>query len=150
MRSFSISMFLKAGAVALAVASMAACHRGANKADIVQAANIPAGFDVTLLAEKDTQFDFEGAPLNAQDLQSAFRYRQEEKLPMATVLMKRGEKQKVKSEHIIALARIAYTMKFKAYVDDDGVISEIQARAKDDAAEPAKPEPPMKDHMQQH
>jgi hypothetical protein len=148
MRSFSISTFLKAGAVALAVASMAACHRGVNKEDIVQAANIPAAFDVTLLAEKDTQFDFEGAPLNAQDLQSAFRYRQEEKLPMATVLMKRGEKQKIKSEHIIALARIAYTMKFKAYVEDDGVVSEIQARAKDEAAEPAKPEPPKKEHAQ--
>ncbi|HEY0229811.1 MAG TPA: hypothetical protein VGC55_01050 [Dokdonella sp.] len=141
-------MFFKAGALALAVASMAACHRGASKEDIVQAANIPAGFDVTLLAEKDTQFDFDGAPLNAQDLQSAFRYRQEEKLPMATVLLKRGEKQKVKSEYIIALARIAYVMKFKAYVEDDGVISEIRAQAKEPEAEPAKPEPAKKEHAQ--
>jgi len=134
MRSFSISMFLKAGAVALAVASMAACHRGANKADIVQAANIPAAFDVTLLAEKDTQFDFEGAPLNAQDLQSAFRYRQEEKLPMGSVLLKRGEKEKVKNEHIIALARIAYEMKFSAFLQEkDGSISELRAQTKEEA-----------------
>jgi len=135
-----MSMFLKAGALLLTVASMAACHRGARKEDIVQAANIPAAFDVTLIAEKDTQFDLDGAPLNAQDLQSAFRYRQEEKLPMSTVLLKRGEKQKVKTEYIIALARIAYAMKFKAYVEDDGVISEIRAQAKEPDAEPAKPE----------
>ncbi|MEP7044916.1 MAG: hypothetical protein ABI843_17770 [Dokdonella sp.] len=139
-------MFLKAGALALTMASMAACHRGASKSDIVQAANIPAGFDVTILSEKDSQFDFDGAPLNAQDLQSAFRYRQEEKLPMATVLMKRSEKQKVKSEHIIALARIAYVMKFQAYVDDDGVISEIRAQAKEAEAEPAKVEPHKGEH----
>jgi len=150
MRSFSIGSTLRFGALLLLAGFLAACGGGGARPDKVQEANVPSSFDVTLLAEKDTQFDFEGAPLNAQDLQSAFRYRQEEKLPMTTVLMKRGEKQKVKSEHIIALARIAYTMKFKAYVEDDGVISEIQARAKDEAAEPAKPVPPMKDHAQQH
>ncbi len=67
---------------------------------------------------------------------------------MSTVLLKRGEKQKVKSEYIIALARIAYVMKFKAYVDDDGVISEIRAQAKEPDAEPAKPERPKKEHAE--
>lgn len=137
MRSFSIQAFLKVGAMALAVLLLAACHRGANKADMVQAANIPAGFDVTILAEKDTQFDFDGAPLTTEDLKSAFRYRQEEKLPMSSVLLKRGEKQKVKNEHVIALARIAYEMKIKAYWDDDGQISEIRAQLKEPESEPA-------------
>ena len=123
----------------LAIASLAACHRGATKPNVVQAANIPSSFDVTVLADKDNQFDFQDAPLTSQDLQSAFRYRQEESLPMATVLLKRGEKEKVKNEQIIALARIAYEMKFKAYVmDNSGTISEIQAQTKD-SKQPAPP-----------
>lgn len=131
MRSFSIGPTWKFVVPMLAVGLLAACHRGPTKPNVVQAENIPTSFDVTVLADKDNQFDFQDAPLTAQDLQSAFRYRQEESLPMATVLLKRGEKEKVKNEQIIALARIAYEMKFKAYVlDNKGAISEIQAQTK--------------------
>ena len=98
----------------------------------MQASNIPTAFDVTLLADKDGQFDFDGAPLTTEDLKGAFRYRQEESLPMATVLLKRGEKQKIKKEHISALARVAQEMKFRAYMlEADGKISELQVRGQD-------------------
>ncbi|MFI4970835.1 MAG: hypothetical protein ACHP7D_11570 [Lysobacterales bacterium] len=119
---------------------LAACgHRG-TKPDALQNANVPAGFDVTLVADKDSQFDYDGAPLTEEDLKSALRYRQEGSLPMSTVLLKRGEKQKVKNEHLIALARLAYQMKFKAYVQEkDGSVSELRAELKD-----SKPEPPAK------
>ena len=139
MRSFPIGSSLRLGALILFAVLLAACGRGGTKADVVQAANIPTSFDVTLLAEKDTQFDFDGAPLTAEDLKSAFRYRQEQKLPLGSVILKRGEKEKVKNEHIIALARIAYEMKFSAFVlDKDGTISEVRAKAHDegDAAKP--------------
>lgn len=139
MRSFPIGSSLRVGALVLAGVLLAACGRGGTKADVVQAANVPASFDVTVLAEKDTQFDFDGAPLTAEDLKSAFRYRQEEKLPMGSVILKRGEKEKVKNEHIIALARIAYEMKFSAFVQDkDGTISEVRAKAKDSEGDAAK------------
>jgi outer membrane lipopolysaccharide assembly protein LptE/RlpB len=129
MRSLSIASLLKLAALVAAAALMSACWRGGGTKDHVvqQAANIPASFDVTVLADKDNQFDFDGAPLTSEDLKSAFRYRQEESLPMSSVLLKRGEKQKVKKEHEAALARIAEQMHFKAYVEDsDGVISELQ------------------------
>jgi hypothetical protein len=121
-------------APALLAVLLAACGgRAAKPDDVVQSAEIPSSFDVTVLADKDNQFDLEGAPLTSEDLKSAFRYRQEERLPMATVILKRGEKQKVKNEHVIAFARIAYEMKFKAFVEEkDGTISQVLAKAHDD------------------
>ncbi|MBO9662626.1 hypothetical protein [Dokdonella sp.] len=134
MRSFSVLGAAKL-AVLLAVAvAMSACSwfgGGSKSSGVVkQAENIPAGFDVTLVAAKDNQFDLNDVPLTPQDLESAFRHRtQEEKLPLTTVLLKRGEKQKVKKEHEATLVRIARQMNFKAYVQEsDGVISELQAR----------------------
>jgi hypothetical protein len=119
---------------------LGACGGGPSKSDIVQAANIPSSFDVTILADKDTQFDYDGAPLTSEDLRSALRYRKDESLPVATVLMKRGEKQKIKKEHIVALARIAYQMGIKAYIQDgSGEISEIRAQVKEPEEE-KKPE----------
>ncbi|HEY6543449.1 MAG TPA: hypothetical protein VIZ64_00940, partial [Dokdonella sp.] len=77
-------------------------------------------------------FDFDGAPLTEEDLKSALRYRQEESLPVATVLLTRGEKQKVKSEHLVSLARVAFQLKINAYVQaKDGTISEVRAQVKD-------------------
>lgn len=121
-------------ALALFAVLLVACGGRATKPDdVVQAADVPSSFDVTILSDKDNQFDLEGAPLTQEDLKSAFRYRQEAKLPMTTVLMKRGEKQKIKNEHVVALARIAWELKFKAYVlEKDGVISEIRAQVRED------------------
>ena len=132
MRSFSIGSTLRFGALLVFAGFLAACGGGGARPDKVQEANIPSSFDVTLLAEKDTQFDFEGAPLTVEDLKSAFRYRLEQKLPMGTVILKRSEKEKIKKEHILALARISYEMKFNLYVlEKDGEISEIQSKAKE-------------------
>lgn len=144
MRSFSIGSSCKLIALALAALLLVACHRGRNKPDTVPDANIPAGFDLTLIADKDTQFDLDGAPLTTEDLRSALRYRQEESLPMATILLKRGEKEKIKNEHIVALARIAYQMKFRAFVEEKDQIAEIKAQLKD-ADVPAKDAQPQKD-----
>jgi len=121
---------------------LAACG-GRTKGDVIQAANVPSSFDVTLIAEKDTTFDFDGAPLTEEDLKSALRYRKDQNLPIATVLLKRGEKQKVKNEYIVALARVAYQMNIRAFIQEQvgGEISEIRAQAKE-GEEPAKPKQP--------
>jgi hypothetical protein len=118
---------LRAFALAGALVLLAACgSKAVVVPNVAQAPNIPATFDVTLLADKDNQFDFDGAPLTPEDLRGAFRYRIEEHLPMSTVLLKRGEKQKIKKEHMSTLARIALEMKFKAFVlENDGAISQL-------------------------
>lgn len=133
--------------LALATLLLVACGRDRTRADVVQSASIPAGFDVTVIAAKDNQFDFDGAPLTAEDLKSAFRYRQEQSLPMSTVLLERGEKEKVKAEHLTALARIAYQMKFKAFVKEkNGQISELRAQLKEPEKKSGTSEPSRKDN----
>jgi hypothetical protein len=132
MRNLLTAIHWKLVALAAAAVLLAACGGGRTKTDLVQAANIPTSFDVTILADKDNQFDYDGAPLTPEDLKGAFRYRQEESLPMATVLLKRGEKQKIKKEHLASLARIAHQMHFTAFVEEsNGLISELQANIKD-------------------
>ena len=117
---------------------VAACGGRVSKDLVTQAGNIPSSFDVTLIADKDNQFDYDGAPLTEEDLRSALRYRKEQNLPCATVIVKRGEKERIKNEHIVALARVAYQLKLRAFMQaKDGTISELVAQAKSD--ENAKP-----------
>jgi len=139
MRSTSFSSLFRAVALAAAAAVLAACHGGARNVspDKVRAENVPANFDVTLVAAKDNQFDYDpdggnnGAPLTVEDLRGAFRYRLEEHLPLQTVLLKRGEKQRVTKEHIAYLLRVALEMKFKAFIlEKDGGVSELVANGR--------------------
>lgn len=120
-----------------ALVLVAACHRGGTKTSVVQAANIPSGFDVTVYSEKGDLLDYDptggtnGAPLTIEDLKSAFRYRQDQHLPMATVLLKRGENSKIKKEHMAALVQVAGQLGVKAYMEErDGTITELQASGK--------------------
>lgn len=126
----SVSRFLPRMLVLIALAlALAACSSGRTRGPVVQAANIPPHFDITLMAEKDNQFDFQDAPLTVEDLKSALRYRKEESLPMSTVLLKRGEKQRVSKTHINNLVTIAQEMGFTAYLlEKGGQIAELQAR----------------------
>ena len=122
--------------VVLAVV-VAACSRD-SRSDAARGPVVtPASYDVTLIAEKDGQFDFQDVPPTAQDLRAALNYRKEQGLPMKTLLLKRGEKNRIKDSHIVALARIAVALKFTAYLEDKGEINEIRATTK---AEP-EPEP---------
>lgn len=107
------------------VAVLAACGGGVKDAS-VRPVNVPSSFDVTLIAEKDDQFDFQEVPLTGQELRSALNYRKEQSLPMSTVLLKRGEKQRVKDSHLVTLARIAVALGFTAYVEEKGEINEIR------------------------
>ncbi|MFA7322150.1 MAG: hypothetical protein WC000_11855 [Dokdonella sp.] len=122
--------------VVLAVV-VAACSRD-SRSDAARGPVVtPASYDVTLIAEKDGQFDFQDVPLTAQDLRAALNYRKEQGLPMKTLLLKRGEKNRIKDSHIVALARIAVALEFTAYLEEKGEINEIRATTK---AEP-EPEP---------
>ncbi|HEV7491164.1 MAG TPA: hypothetical protein VGO25_10185 [Rhodanobacteraceae bacterium] len=132
--------WLAALACAAALLLSACGGRGVNKDLLNQASNIPPSFDVTLIADKDNQFDYDGAPLTEEDLRSALRYRKDQNLPVATIIVKRGEKERIKNEHIIALARVSYQLKIRAFMQaKDGTISELRAQLKEDENAP-KPE----------
>ena len=120
--------------VVLAVV-VAACSRDSRSAAARGPVVTPASYDVTLIAEKDGQFDYQDVPLTAQDLRAALNYRKEQGLPMKTLLLKRGEKNRIKDSHIVALARIAVALEFTAYLEEKGEINEIRATTK------AEPEP---------
>jgi hypothetical protein len=137
MRNLSGKRILGWAALLALAFVVAACGGRVNKDLVTQAANIPASFDVTLIADKDNQFDYDGAPLTEEDLRSALRYRKEQNLPCSTVLVKRGEKERIKNEHIIALARVAYQLKMRAFMQaKDGTISELVAQSKTDENAP--------------
>jgi len=98
MRHLSGRRIVTWAALALFALALAACGGRVNKELLVQASNIPPSFDVTLIADKDNQFDYDpsggtnGAPLTEEDLRSALRYRKEQNLPCETIIVKRGEK----------------------------------------------------------
>jgi hypothetical protein len=148
MRNLSGKRILGWAALAGLAFVLAACGGRVNKELLAQASNIPPSFDVTLIADKDNQFDYDpeggtnGAPLTEEDLRSALRYRKEQNLACSTIIVKRGEKERIKNEHIVALARVAYQLKMRAFMQaKDGTISELVAQAKPDenAPKPAKP-----------
>lgn len=110
--------------------ALAACAHGTKTDANLAPVEVPPNFDVTLVAAKEGQFDYQNVPLTPEDLRAALNFRKEQSLPMATVLLTRGEKQPVKDTHIVALARVAVALGFKAFVDDDGEINEIRSTVK--------------------
>ena len=124
-----VATTLKIVIFALLLGALAACGRDEIKRGTTDvAANVPAQYDLTIRADKDGQFDLEGATLTAEDLRSHIRYRNEPgNQPVHTLLLKPGEKEKIKNTHVTVLASIARDLKITAYVDDnDGHLKVIQ------------------------
>jgi hypothetical protein len=119
---------LKVVALALLIGAIAACGRDEIKKGTADVANVPAQYDLSVRADKDGTFDLEGATLTAEDLRSHIRYRNEPgNVPVHTMLLKPGEKEKIKNTHVSALAGIARDLKITAYVEDnDGRLKIVQ------------------------
>lgn len=127
MRKNILSSGLRAIALIALVVALAACGRDDLKKGTTDVVKTPAQYDLTVLADKDGQFDLQGATLNAEDLRGHIRYRNETGQPVHTMLLKRGEKQKVTNQHIAGLAGIARDLKVEAFVEDnDGRLKLIQ------------------------
>ena len=123
------SRMFRIAALALLLGALAACGgKDEIKQGTSDAAAAPAQYDLTVRADKDGQFDLEGATLTAEDLRSHIRYRNEPgNQPVHTVLLETGEKEKIKNTHVAALAGIARDLKIVAYVkDNDGHLKVIQ------------------------
>jgi hypothetical protein len=116
--------------VALLVALLAACggRDAINKGTSdVAAANSPVAFDLTVAADADNQFEYQGASLTREDLAGHIRYLAEIGKPVHSILLTTGEKQKIKNEHVTALASICRDLKISGYVrDNDGHLKVIQ------------------------
>ena len=129
MHKVYFSRMFRIAALALLLGALAACGgKDEIKQGTSDAAAAPAQYDLTVRADKDGQFDLEGATLTAEDLRSHIRYRNEPgNQPVHTVLLETGEKEKIKNTHVAALAGIARDLKIVAYVkDNDGHLKVIQ------------------------
>ena len=113
--------------LALALAMLAACGRDSIKEGTAEPTVSPKQYDLVVLADKDGQFDLDGATLDTQTLRDHIRYRNDTGSPVRTILLKRGEKQKVTNVQVAGLAGIARDLKAEAYVlDNDDRLKVIQ------------------------
>lgn len=128
MRKFHFYRSLRIGVIALLIAALAACGgRDEIKKGTSEVVDVPASYDLTIAADKDGQFDFDGATLAAEDLRGHIRYLNESGHSVHNILLKRGEKEKIKNTHVAALAGIARDLHVTAYVqDNDGHLKIVQ------------------------
>ncbi len=128
MYKFAFVKTVRILAIGLLIALMAACGgRDAIKNGTTDATDVPSSYDLTVKADKDGQFDFDGATLTAEDLRGHIRYLSEVGKPVHAILLSPGEKEKVKNTHVAALAGICRDLKITAYVqDNDGKFKVIK------------------------
>jgi hypothetical protein len=124
----ALNRILSGSLLALAAALALSGCGGKVRPESVAAPNIPATFDVTLMADKDGQFDMDGATLSEEDVKGALRYRRDQNNPATSVFLKRGEKQKVTDRHIAGLARIGIELKVRTFLQEkrDSEITEVR------------------------
>jgi hypothetical protein len=124
----NLSKICQSALLALALVALAACGRDNIKAGATSDPKTsPTQYDLVVRADKDGQFDLDGATLDVQTLRDHIRYRNEDSQPVHTILLKRGEKQKVTNQHVAGLAGITRDLKAEAYVlDNDDKLKLIQ------------------------
>jgi hypothetical protein len=129
MRKFHFSRMLQIAVIASLIGLLAACggRDDLKKSATDVTSDAPSSYDLTIAADKDGQFDFDGASLAAEDLRGHIRYLNESGHPVHSILLKRGEKEKIKNTHVGVLAGISRDMKITAYVqDNDGHLKVIK------------------------
>lgn len=118
MQHRALNRFLRGALIALsATLALTACG-GRTRPNTVSAPNIPATFDITLFADKDGQFDLDGATLSEEDVKGHLRFLRDQNKPAKSVFLKRNGKQKVTERHIQGLARIGLELKVRTYLQE--------------------------------
>src|SRR6201995_3320757 len=112
----NFSKTLRIVAIALFVTVLAACGRNAIKNGTKDVDTPPVSYDLSVKADKDGQFDFDGATLTPEDLRGHIRYLAETGKTVHAILLTRGEKEKITNVHVAALASISRDLKITAYV----------------------------------
>lgn len=113
-------------ALVLALLLVGGCFKRTRPGEEFSNADIPASFDVTITAAKDGQFEYNDTPLTSVDLKDAMRYRKDQAQPLSTVLLQRGEKQRLSDSYIATIARLSHELGFRAFIKDKEGISEIR------------------------
>lgn len=127
MQNITFDRRFKLVLLGLSLAALAACGRDNIKENTAEPVVSPQQYDLVVRADKDGQFDLDGATLDVQTLRDHIRYRDENGQPVRTILLKRGEKQKVTNQQVAGLAGIARDLKAEAYVlDNDDRLKVIQ------------------------
>ena len=128
MQNITFGRRFKLVLLVLSLAAFTACGgRNAIKEGTSEPTVSPQQYDLVLRADKDGQFDLDGATLDVQTLRDHIRYRNDTGSPVRTILLKRGEKQKVTNAQVAGLAGIARDLKAEAYVlDNDDRLKVIQ------------------------
>ena len=122
-----ISTFSKCVALLVLAAVLTACGGTSELKHGASDATAPASYDLSVLADKDGQFDFDGATIDKETVRGHIRYLNETGRPVHSIFLKRGEKQKVTNAHILALSSIARDLKLDLYVqDNDGKLSIVR------------------------
>jgi len=114
----AMNRILRGSLLALIAALLLSACGGKTRPDTVSAPNIPASFDMTLLPEKDGQFDLNGATLSEEDVKGHLRYLRDQNKPAQSIFLKRDGKQKVTERHIQGLARIGLELKVRTYLQE--------------------------------
>ena len=128
MNKVSFFNFARVLLLALLAAGLGACGgRDDLKKGTTEVTSVPTQYDLTVLADKDGQFDFDGATLTAEDLRGHIRYLDESGHAVKTIMLKRGEKEKIKNTHVAAMAGMSRDLKITCYIEDnDGHLKVIQ------------------------
>ena len=121
MQKVYFSRFLKIALLALLSGSLGGCLFGRDdfKKGTSDITETPASYDITVGTDKDGQFDFDGATIDRETLRGHIRYLNESGRTVHTILLKPGEKEKVKSNHITEIAGIVRDLHVTAYVKDN-------------------------------
>ncbi|ODU33559.1 MAG: hypothetical protein BGP24_16885 [Lysobacterales bacterium 69-70] len=114
----ALNRILRGSLLALFAALLLSACGGKTRPDAVAAPNIPASFDITLLPEKDGQFDLNGATLSEEDVKGHLRYLRDQNKPAQSVFLKREGKQKVTDRHVQGLARIGFELKVHTFLQE--------------------------------
>lgn len=114
----ALNRILRVALIALSAALALSACGGRTRPNTVAAPNIPATFDITLVADKDGQFDLDGATLSEEDVKGHLRFLRDQNKPAQSVFLKRDGKQKVTERHIQGLARIGLELKVRTYLQE--------------------------------
>lgn len=101
-----------------------------------QTVEVPVNYDMTIGTFKGNQFELDGAVLSAPDLESHFRYLQDQKRLPKTVLLEDTDSAKVNNAALQEFASLQLSFHFTGYVMHKGkltLMSAVEApKSKDD------------------